>query len=233
MVTPYQKSLPAKQTCLLELWDELRVPHDELKQVYGSTLTIIGFKVDPNAMTMTMPLQAHSDLIDAVCTFASPDQWHSLCDLQRLAGWINWPLNAYPFLYPGLLCLYAKMYGKLKPHQLIWISISLCQELNWFINHIKNSDSVHILQSHEWDPVDADLSIFCDTCPGGMAFWVPSLSLGFQHHISAPPAQIFYFKALTVVSALHWCVHNLLVHPDHCPLIHTNNYSTVDMFNTL
>ena len=127
--TPYQKSLPANQTCLLELWDELGVPHDGLKQVYRSTLTIIGLEVDPIAMTITIPLQAHPDLIDTVHMFASPGWWHSLHDFQRLAGLINWALNTYPLLHPGLSCLYTKMSGKSKPHQFIWISISLCQEL--------------------------------------------------------------------------------------------------------
>ena len=86
--------------------------------------------------------------------------------------------------------------------------------------------------SHEWDPVDADLAIFCDACPGGVALWVPSLGLGFQHPISAQPKH-FFFKALTIVSALHWFVHNLPVHLDYHLLIHTDNYNTIDMFNTL
>ena len=123
---PYYRSLPTKQTWLLELWDKLGVPHDELKQVYGSTLTIIRFKADPNAMIITMPLQSHTDLVDMLCTFTSPGRCCSLCDFQRLAGWMNWALNAYPLLHPSLSCLYAKMSGKSQPHQLIWISISLC-----------------------------------------------------------------------------------------------------------
>ena len=63
---PYQKPLPAKQAWLLKLWDELGVCHDELKQVFGPMLTIIGFVVDPNTMTITMPPQSCADLIDAV-----------------------------------------------------------------------------------------------------------------------------------------------------------------------
>ena len=40
---PYHKLLPTKQAWLLELWDELGVPHDKLKQVYGPTLTSLDF----------------------------------------------------------------------------------------------------------------------------------------------------------------------------------------------
>lgn len=80
------------------------------------------------------------------------------------------------------------------------------------------------MHSCEWDPNNADLAIFNDACPDGMAFWVPSLHLAFQHIISAPPEQIFFFEVLTIVSALHWFVDNLPVH--------TDNLNTVDMFNT-
>ena len=130
---PFQKSLPTKQTHLLQLWDELGIPHNEPKQVYGSTLTIIGFNIDPNAMTITMLLLSCTDLRDAICTFAAPGQQQSLCNFQRLASWMNWALNAYPLLHPSLSYLYKKMSGKSQPLQLIQASISLCQELTWFI----------------------------------------------------------------------------------------------------
>ena len=48
---PYQKFLPVKQTKLLQLWDELQIPHEESKQVFCS-LMIISFNVDPNTMTV-------------------------------------------------------------------------------------------------------------------------------------------------------------------------------------
>ena len=35
---PYQCWLPASQTSLLELWDELGIPHKEKKQIFGSNL---------------------------------------------------------------------------------------------------------------------------------------------------------------------------------------------------
>jgi hypothetical protein len=86
---PYQKLLPAKQAYLLELWDEVGIPHKESKQLFGSTLTIIGFEVDPNAMTITMPLEAHADLVTAVRAFVRTGQRRPLRDFQHLAGWIG------------------------------------------------------------------------------------------------------------------------------------------------
>ncbi|KAF8238116.1 hypothetical protein L208DRAFT_1243471 [Tricholoma matsutake] len=63
---PYGKLMPIKQVCLLLLFDELGIPHNEQKQVSGSPLTIIGFDVDPNAMTITMPPEVHQDLLTAI-----------------------------------------------------------------------------------------------------------------------------------------------------------------------
>ena len=62
----YHKLLPAKQAKLLQLWDELCIPHEESRQVFGSPLTIIGFNVDPNTMTIIMPDAAQSELLTAL-----------------------------------------------------------------------------------------------------------------------------------------------------------------------
>jgi hypothetical protein len=146
---PYHKCLPSKQTRLLLLWDELGIPHEEAKQLFGSPLTVIGFEVDPNAMTITMPLQACTDLIQTIHDFAWPGQCRSLHDFQSLAGWMNWALNAYPLLCPALSTLYSKILGKSNPHQLIWVSVTLCQELLWSVECILESDGMHLLDSVE------------------------------------------------------------------------------------
>ena len=51
----YNRFLPTEQWKLVSLWDELGIPHENRKQERGAPLTIIGFEVDPNAMTVTMP----------------------------------------------------------------------------------------------------------------------------------------------------------------------------------
>jgi hypothetical protein len=114
------------------LWDDIGLPHDETKQLAGPVLPIIGFDVDPDAMTFTMALDRRQDLLSALQNFARPGHRRPLRDSQRLAGWMNWALNVYPLLRPGLSILYRKMAGKSHPHQLIWISVELCRELLWF-----------------------------------------------------------------------------------------------------
>ena len=104
-----------KQVRLLQLWDELGFPHDLLKQEHGERLTIIGLDVDTRNMTISMPLQARSDLLTALRDFAHVGQRRPLQEFQRLAGWLNWSLNAYPLLRLGMSMLYSKMSGNHAP----------------------------------------------------------------------------------------------------------------------
>ena len=105
---PYEAYYPAKQACLLQLWDELGIPHDRSKQEFGSTLRIIGLEVDPNAMTVTMDTDSRNDLIQLIRTFAVAGKKHTLKEFQRIAGHVNWALNVFPLLKPGLSAIYSK-----------------------------------------------------------------------------------------------------------------------------
>ena len=184
---PYHKYLPDKQTKLLLLFDEIGVPHDERKQISGAPLTIIGLDVDPNAMTITMPPDARHDLISAIRSFANTRQRRTLRDFQRLAGWVNWALNAYPLLRPGLSCLYEKMFHRdSEPFQQLSVSVAISDELPWLANHIDSSDGVHIIKSQDWSRSDADDTYLSDACPSGMGYWSPKACQGFQCSIPPP-----------------------------------------------
>ena len=230
---PYSKWLPAKQTKLLQLWDEVGIPHSERKQIYGRKLTIIGFKVDSDAMTVAMPDTSRSDLLSAIRSFAQPGQRRTLRDFQRLAGWMNWALNVYPRLRPGLSLMYDKMSGKTDPFRMIWVSVSLCRELHWFANHVSKSSGIFMLESVEWDISTADITLFCDACPLGLAFWCPQYQCGFQYLIDpSTDEDIWFLEALAVLSALCWAL-TVAPHRPRRVVIFTDNTNTVDMFNSL
>lgn len=149
---PYSTSFPAKQTRFLELWDHLGIPHEQPKQVYGPRLTIIGFEVDANAMTITMPADSRHALISEIRAFAGVGQRRPLHEFQRLAGSMNWALNTDPLLRPGLSAMYAKMADKAHTQQPVWVSVALSRELNWFADHLKTSEGIHMLSAREWGP---------------------------------------------------------------------------------
>lgn len=96
---PYKKWMPAHQVKLLQMWDNLGIPHEEDKQLFGSQLDIIGYFVDSDAMSITVPDSAQTNLDTAISCFVA-GKWptHSLHVCQQLAGHVNWALNVAPHL---------------------------------------------------------------------------------------------------------------------------------------
>jgi hypothetical protein len=70
---PYRRYFPSNQAKLLLLWDELNVPHEEKKQIYGPIVPIVGFDIDPNRMTISISDQCRTVLLP------SPNQANITC----------------------------------------------------------------------------------------------------------------------------------------------------------
>ncbi|KAF8812582.1 hypothetical protein BYT27DRAFT_7252098 [Phlegmacium glaucopus] len=206
---PYNQYLPSHQKQLLDLWDELGIPHKPKKQVSGSPLTIIGIEVDPNSMTFSLPPSAKSRLLYELSFWASKPPKHSsgsfkLKHWERMAGWFNWALNVYPHLRPALNNVYSKIMSKHNREQRIYINNAIRDDFMWAIHHIEKSEGVHLLKSTSWSPADADYVVYCDACPEGMGFWYPDNKTGFYAPtpVNVPCEYIFYFESLCVLSAL-------------------------------
>ena len=58
---------------------------------------------------------------------------------------MNWSLNIYSLLHPGMWTLYNKMVDKTNAHQLFWVSKALCHKLTWFADNVTLLDSVHVI----------------------------------------------------------------------------------------
>ena len=119
---PYMKDIPTNQYSLLMLWDELGIPHKPHKQLSGCLLTIIGFEVDPNLMTLTLPQDSKERLTTELHFWTTKTSKGSsggfkLKHWERLAGWFNWALNVFPLLRPALNNFYAKISGKREREQ--------------------------------------------------------------------------------------------------------------------
>jgi hypothetical protein len=239
---PYNKYLPKKQAQLLYLWDFLGFPHKERKQISGCTLTIIGFLINPNAMTITLPPDPKADLIHWVHEFIqTPSRRRNLHEFQVLTGWINWSFNVFPLLRPCLSNVYAKMRGKSKPYAGIYLNNAIKSDLSWFLSHLEQSSGVWLFEGMDWNPyTETDFTIFCDACLEGMGFWIPELRLGFYsptpHNVSLK-GLIFFFEALCVVSAIHWYCHTMRADRTLTRrlrlTVFTDNLNTVDIFDSL
>ena len=138
---PYGIDYPADQVQLLQLWDELSIPHKPHKQVSHSPLTIIGIQVDPNLMTPTLPDDARNSLINELQSWtARPSKTFSwslkLKYWQCMARWFNWALNMYLLLCPALNNVYAKMGNKGNWEQCVYIDNAIQDDLLWAINEV-------------------------------------------------------------------------------------------------
>jgi hypothetical protein len=198
----------------LDLWDNIRLPYEDRKQGFSPTLCIIGFVVDPNAMTVTIPDNACSKFLSSISDFIniiSTDYHHTLHEFQALADYVNWAFNVYPLGHPGLSTLYSKITHKTKPNACIYLNTSIIHELHWLSNYITSAPPVQIFSAMSWDPIEArlaglhQLEVFTDTSPIALAYYFPSLNFAYYTLLcSNPPSNtIFWFKALAVCSATH------------------------------
>ena len=238
---PYDKYLPSPQTRLLMLWDDLGIPHQERKQVHGTSIPVIGIQVDPNNMTYTLPDESHAKLL------AELELWtdkkgsrHTVRRWQHLAGWLNWCFNVYPLLRPALCNVYDKLRNKTNPAASIWINNAVREDLRWALEKIRGSPGCYLLNSVDWTANDASYTIYCDACPAGLGFWYPDLNLAFYAPTPLDDLQgladrnglIFYFEALCVLCALRdACTHH--AQPSGRFLIYTDSLNTVDLFSSL
>jgi hypothetical protein len=232
---PYQAFFPKKQVVLLELWDKIGLPHEKPKQLYGRSLDIIGFHVDPQKLSIQMPEASQSDLVRAIQLFIdiTSTRKHPLVEWQHLLGWINWALNAFPLLKPGLSSSYAKIRDKQRPRAPIYVNKQVCADLTWVANVVERGSGISYITSIAWGIGDAHLIIFCDTSLTGLAFYILSFSLAFY----APTPEtnqarhIFFWEALAVVSAVVWAT-DLHYSPKRL-LIFTDSMNTIDIFHSL
>ena len=125
----YDTFLPSEQTHLLQLWDEIALPHEEEKQISGTCILIIRFNIDPNAMTVTMSDTKKNELIDACTSFTVCGAHKTLLEFQHLQGWVNWALNIFPHLRLTLCESYQNISGKTQANALIRINNAMRLEL--------------------------------------------------------------------------------------------------------
>ncbi|OSD05737.1 hypothetical protein PYCCODRAFT_1465071 [Trametes coccinea BRFM310] len=209
--------LPEAQVHLLSFWDELSIPYARAKQLNSETLTITGFLIDARHMSTTLPCQSCTDLV------------------KQMLGWLNWGLNVQPLLRPALQSSYAKTSGMNIAHAPIYINAHVTRDLLFVADIFEKYDGIHMMKATTWSPQDADLIVFCNACLSGMALWIPSLSLAFITDCPpAPPGliyNIFWFEALTILSALKWVNANVSPPPE-CLAIYTDNLNTVQIFDS-
>ena len=229
---PYNKSFPSQQTRLLELWDEIGIPHKRSKQIFGSQLAVLGIKVDAVDLTFTLPKESKERLSRELSSWCVRGIRKTVREWQQLAGWINWVFNVYPLLRPSLNNIYSKMRG-MGQETRVWTNTAMREDLEWAKNKLDNTNGIRLLKSLSWKINEATCVAKTDACPEGFAYWYPNLNQGFTTLTpkGTPPNCIIFYEALAVLSALFDASHRFP--PASQMIIYTDNSVTVAMFNSL
>jgi len=66
---PYQQLMPTNQMHFLLLLDQIGLPHDDKKQLYGASLEIIGLLVNVQDMTISMSSEAKQKFVKSIWDF--------------------------------------------------------------------------------------------------------------------------------------------------------------------
>ena len=143
---PYQKHLPAKQIRLLKLWDELGIPHEEEKQIFGPCLTILGYEVDANAMTVTVPDEKKAKVTRLLRSYAHEGGSYTLKELQSVAGSVDAVLCLYPHFRPSLRGLFDEMAGEDGPSTNIILTKPVARSLSKLADYLEDAQPIHIRQ---------------------------------------------------------------------------------------
>ena len=205
--------------------------------MHGLQLKIIGFWIDSNLGTISIPPSAVTDTISAIDVFVSIlSQKHALRDWSHLAGWLNWTLNVFPWGCPALFELYRKTAGKTWSYALIYINREVVEALHWFKETLPRTIGVHLVDSGYWDDHTADMVMFTDASLKIALSFVYS-NCGFLYQLNTPSGSvshsvdIFFLEQLAIVSALHHAATRAT--PPRRVLIFSDSLDAVYAFHTL
>jgi len=221
--------MPKKQAALLQLWDEIGLPHEDHKQVFGRALGIIGLTVDLDSMTISLSEDRRAELIRAVREFVDPARRQiPLREWLRMLGYINWSLNVFPMLKPALNSSWDKVRGKTQMSSPIWVNREVLADLSWFADTVEKLSGVSMLGAESWGAAEADLNIWCDASDSGLGFYCPVEAVAFVYERDDDPstAQSFitFFESLCVLSAIQWA--SLRQPPPKRLAIHTDSLNS-------
>ena len=141
---PYKKHMPAKQARLLELWDELGIPHDEEKQLSGPSLRILGYDVDAHAMTVKVPDEKKEKVVQLLRGNAHEGKAYTMNELQTVAGSVGSTLSLYPRLRPGLRVLFDEMAEQKPGATKLKVTKDVARSLSELANYLEDAPPVPI-----------------------------------------------------------------------------------------
>ncbi|KAF8983438.1 hypothetical protein BDQ17DRAFT_1437407 [Cyathus striatus] len=153
-----------------------------------------------------MPPGKKYELITHIETFIMPGMIkYSLHEFQHLAGWINWALNVFPLLWPGLCVIYQKISHIDEADSRIYLSNDVREDLQWLLRHLHIETELLILENIVWDPDCVDTTIHVDASLTSLGVWDSLLHVGYYYTFpdNILSHDIFVYEVFAVLSALY------------------------------
>lgn len=236
---PYNVFLPEKQARLLELWDELGIPHESKKQEWGHVLTVIGYEIDSTTLRISVPPDMRECVLKMITSFSdNVGQRRPMSEFQKILGLLNWVLDVNPLLRPGITALQREMSADPNAASSFVVSRHIVNDLAWLTQHFLDSTGIALKDAVGWRPEDADLTFYTDASLNGIGFWTPDIKLGFYADGSIPSDNINFTELFAVVCAIQWVSDNQLIHVPRRRrntrlVIYSDSQAAVSIFNTL
>ncbi|KAL5518601.1 hypothetical protein ACEPAH_284 [Sanghuangporus vaninii] len=188
----YSKGLPEKQARLLELWDLVGIPHAPKKQEYGSTLSIVGFRVDLKRMRVAASEDRLKRIIGIMSEFRSSSAM-TLHECQKLAGSINWIFEVNPLLRPGIDSLHREMTNVDQSNGSAQVDMTkrIVFDLQWLSDLLQESKGIHFTSTIPWGPNQASQTAYVCASSEGFGIWFPSSKQAFYHKYQRPVSASF------------------------------------------
>ncbi|EGF97942.1 uncharacterized protein MELLADRAFT_84147 [Melampsora larici-populina 98AG31] len=223
----FSHSIPLPQAKLLNLSDILGFPWVWKKQIFGSSLEIIGHLVDSEKMTIQLHPDKKTHIIETLKHFVSGPQ-HSLNNWQKLLGHASWACTSMPWGRYALQSLYKKSGNK--SHRFLQIPLNKenQNDLRWLIKFFSESSGIMVLESLKWGLNEADGEFFTDACMTGVGIWEPSSRKGNYFILPPPPRNIYWAELLGVISAIGLGIRQGFKRI----FVHSDNRNVVDLFSS-
>lgn len=226
---------PHRQVQLLVLWELIACPFEDHKQDHGEVLKIIGFWVDVNAGSISLPPDSVPDIVAKIELFLDTPNWSSdLWSWQHLAGHLNWLLNVLPWGCPALTEMYQKISGKNWSHCSVPINAAVIADLTWLKTIIPSAIGIQFTDISLWSDFEADMVLWTDASLCNTLAFVYS-NKGFLYPIWTPPVgvnvDIFFLELLAIASAIHHT--GSLPRPPQHILVWTDSLDSIAILNFL
>ncbi|KAI9350274.1 hypothetical protein BDR26DRAFT_930395 [Obelidium mucronatum] len=173
---------PVQMQNLKHFLHQLGIETSDEKDVWGQTITIVGFQVSAAHLTIDLDPNKVTEFMQYLQPWCIPSS-HKRKEFDILTGSLNWICNIYFFIKPFISPIYHQCAGKSR-HNLILANTPTTDAITWILHHITTCPPTRLLLLESWSPDQANFHIYCDATLNGFGFWISEYQQGYWFHSS-------------------------------------------------